>query len=715
MTAFHSAVNRIPVLREGTLKLAKMGTLSLDLFGEHAPIGQDRLHTDRLTGTLDLEMIVRTPLVYGEQTSQSDGSYPEVRLPRDAANNPIMPPTMIKGMLSRAYELLTTSRFRVFGDTSRRQRQERTIRGHREPLTYRADPAQANSLLPGRVSVSENGKWQVELLTGKGRNFRAARVRDELSAGAGKLVTAAGERLAGESREARSRLAEFRRATAHGVEIDVIVSTWEDRRGGRKNLVTHVWNKELNDYEQFFLVIGESVQTFFATGYTCRTAPPGSTASQLFQSKLYERFFFSNSTQPQFLELGEEQVERYNQVIQSYLDCHAAPGGKRHRLNRAAHRASPKAPPSQLTSGDLVFVQLNDPEFYPERGRILPHISVADVLPTMVGRRPYRLTPAEIAEHQQVQPLQSRAQASAADRLFGFVIPEVGAGEGSAVGGDVAAQGRLTFGPVKILPPPGAEHADCQQEQILVPLMSPKTTSARRFLTDRKGATPLENGNPLARRKYFGDGQLLGAAAYPVHRSILDLEDFPTTAVTLTESLGADRDNPKTRLKVHDWLQTGTVLTCRVLFTDISPDELAALLWLLDPKNLVPPKENKNQLGFLRLGIGKPLGLGAVEVRLAPNGLQLEDSQDLIQQYLNLSGCLGTARQVANPLDHSLPNEAGLRTSPWVRALQRAAFGYSDDLPVRYMSLPENRANNQTDSRTGEPKPGRGISPADLF
>ncbi|MDO5080948.1 hypothetical protein [Buchananella hordeovulneris] len=720
MNDFHSAVNRIPVLRREAMAAAGRGELSPALFGEHAPTGQDRLHAERLTGTLDLEMIVRTPLVYGEQTCQSDGSSPEVKVPRDAASNPIMPPTMIKGMLSRAYELLTTSRFRVFGDTSRRQRQERTVRGHSEPLTYRAATAQATTLFPGRV-LQIGDQWVVEILRGRSRNFRAALVADDAEKGAGKIIDRAGQDLPPGSAAARERLEEFRRATPHGSRVKVKIGL------GSTPLVTHVWNKDLQDYEEFFQAKDKDFSDYLTTvGFTCRTAPADRHARHLFSTKVYERFFFSDDVEPSRLPLTAEHLERYQQVLQSYLDCHAAPGGRRNRLNRAALRLQRlqkrSTPPgavrtSSLSHDDLVFVQLRDAQFYPKSGVFPPSTQVMDVLPTMVGRRPYRLSPAQLAESQLVQPLPSRAQASAADRLFGFVIPGVEPEATGAVGGDVAAQGRLKFGPVRISPPPGEEKAICKppKPQRLVPLMAPKTTSARRFLTDAQGATPRKKGGPLARHEYFQKGQLLGAAAYPVHRTILNGAGLPARAVNVTEELGTKQDNPKVRLAVCDWLKPGTRMTCRVQFTDITAPELAALLWLLEPRNLVPPGANRRKSGFLRLGLGKPLGLGAVEVRLASDGLQLVDHQTLVENYLKLTGCLGTVSKVVDPHHFPLPHEEYLRTTPWVRALQRAAFGYSDNLPVRYMSLDENKANNQTDSRTGEPKPGCGKSPADLF
>ena len=57
---------------------------------------------------------------------------------------------MVKGMLSNAYERVTSSRLRVFGDYS-------------EPLTYRMDPAECQKLVPTLVRPN---KREAVLLTG---------------------------------------------------------------------------------------------------------------------------------------------------------------------------------------------------------------------------------------------------------------------------------------------------------------------------------------------------------------------------------------------------------------------------------------------------------------------------------------------------------------------------------------------------------------------
>ena len=51
---------------------------------------------------------------------------------------------------------------------------------------------------------------------------------------------------------------------------------------------------------------------------------------------------------------------------------------------------------------------------------------------------------------------------------------------------------------------------------------------------------------------------------------------------------------------------------------------------------------------------------------------------------------------------------------PWVKAMQRAAYGYTDNVEVRHMHLEENKVNNRTDRRTGRPVKGLGLSPEDL-
>ena len=729
---FHSAVNRIPVLRNIATRAAALGNLSSELFGEKQFIpGHDRLYADRWSGSIDLEMIVRTPLVFGQQTIEHEGGKERhfIDLPMDG-DNLVVPPTMVKGMISRAYETLTCSRFRVFGDAENRSGRRRIKNDHSELLTYRADPAAANNLLPGRIFEQENGGLAVEILDGFGKNARVALIRDDLNHGYGTIActnhpdirTGPGGRV-----NPQQVFTRFRSLTRHGEQVNVQLAQWRDQRGGRHLMVTGVWQGD--HLEKFFDVgHGPDVETFNVWGYPCRTTPEGKTSRKLFgdekEGKTYERFFFKSARDGSnlygtILPLDPEHVTRYATVLRSYSAQQQEPGGDKHLLNRAA-ATHPTPSDNALSNGDLVFVQLD--RTYASSGNDIPaDARVVDVLPTMVGRRPYSRSPRELAAAQRVLPLTKSTEASAADRLFGYVVPDADDG---AKGGDVACRGRLSFGFVNT-----SEAHICREKQKLSPLLSPKPSSARRFLTDSSGATPTkkskekEEGLPLSRGEYFAPEQLLGAAAYPVHRGLvqgkgLNRSGFPERATRKAVLDGREQDNDAVRLIARSWMKSGSILRCTISFSNLSEAELAALIWVLTPGNLVPPKakqENPGAVGYLRMGLGKPLGLGALEVSIAKNGLRAIRGSDLAESYANLDGCLGLATPVVGVEDFPLPNEKILLATPWVRAMQRAAFGYSDGAPVRYMSLEENKANNQTEPRSGDPKEGYGQSPTSLL
>ena len=683
---FHSAVNRIPVLRRSGERLADAGRLPKSLFKDHEPLGHDRLHADRWSGSIDLEMIVRTPLVFGEQ---KDGN---VDLPLDGDGHPIVPPTMVKGMISRAYETLTCSRFRVFGDHSRQ-------------LTYRADAANALRLIPTRViEINEDGGLLIELLRGD-TVVNGAEYNDN------------GDRpypvmLAASLQDGDKGHARF----APGFNMDRLRAMTQHERQVRCNLklclhpsgghyaywqVTHLYDNLGKPISVFD--INDSVRTAGSledvTGYVYRTAADSDRASQVFQRKHDERVFFDISEQPERISVAPHVVDSYRRVVESYSEQREE---KALQKGMRPNRFTNVDPSDLLHVGSLMYALLSEDE-----------TRVVELVPTMIGRRPYSRSPWELAAAQGVLPLTKAVEASAADRLFGYVVPDA---EDGATGGGVAYRGRLSFGVVD-----ASEASVSHEEKRLSPLLSPKTSSARRFLTDASGATPSKGKNPLPRSEYFAPGQLLGAAAHPVHRGLvqgkgLDGSKFPAQATRAPVLDGREQDNAAVRLTVRSWIETGSVLRCTMLFSNLSQDELAALIWVLTPRNLVPSNEKKDPgaVGYLRMGLGKPFGLGVLEVSIAKNGLRAVRGGDLAESYVNLDRCLGLATPIVGVENFPLPNEALLLKTPWVKAMQRTAFGYSDGRPVRYMSLKENKANNQTDHKTGNPKEGYGQSPTDL-
>ena len=685
---FHSAVNRIPVLRNIATRAAALGNLSPELFGEKQFIpGHDRLCADRWSGSIDLEMTVRTPLVFGEQ---KDGN---IDLPLDGDGRPVVPPTMVKGMISRAYETLTCSRFRVFGDHSRQ-------------LTYRADAANALRLIPARViEMNEDGGCLIELLRGD-TVVNGAEYNDNGNYPYPVMLAASLQ----DGNKGHARFApgfnmdRLRAMTRHERQIRCNMKLCLHPSRGRYAYwqVTHLYDNHGKPISVFD--INNSVRTVDSledvTGYVYRTAADGDKASQVFQRKHDERVFFDISEQPERISAAPHVVDSYRRVVESYSEQREE---KALQKGMRPNRFTNVDPSDLLHVGSLMYALLSEDE-----------TRVVELVPTMIGRRPYSRSPRELAAAQGVLPLTKAVEASAADRLFGYVVPDA---EDGATGGDVAYRGRLSFGVVD-----ASEARVSREKKKLSPLLSPKTSSARRFLTDASGATPSKGKNPLPRSEYFAPGQLLGAAAHPVHRGLvqgkgLDGSKFPAQATRAPVLDGREQDNAAVRLTVRSWIETGSVLRCTMLFSNLSRDELAALIWVLTPGNLVPPKakqENPGAVGYLRMGLGKPLGLGTLEVSIAKNGLRAVRGADLAESYANLDGCLGLGAPVVGVEDFPLPNEALLLKTPWVRAMQRAAFGYSDGAPVRYMSLKENKANNQTEPGSGDPREGYGQSPTDL-
>lgn len=672
---FHSAVNRIPLPRPSVLADVDKDILPWELFGDGKAFGHDHLLHDRWSGTVELEIVVRTPLVYGQQVRPRGKNGPAIVSVPMYDGKPFIPSTMLKGAMSRAYETLTASRFRLFDR-------------HDQALTYRVDPAAANGLYGGRVLVDpETKEISVEVFKGddktpfayfsdvKPRDFHSNAEYDD----AGRL-----------SALSVSAIPSGSKVTVHARKI----------RG--KLIVTSVRLKDR--WVQLLGAPEDSEKPHVLEGYLCRTTPDGKRVSELFGTKKYERLFFHSVDEakaPEVLPVDRDTYERYCNVLRAYVTYSDEPGGDKHLLNRAAQRLKDD-PDGLLHDGDLVFVL--------PRGKGEDHFSEFDILPTMVGRRPYDCSPRELAEKQGVAPLRSAREASPADRLFGYVVDSPAK---DAKRGNVAYRGRIVFGPIETTDVRVVNEDKKGQplHHLLPVLLSPKLSSARRFITDSQGATPMKGKRTLMRGEYFSKGQFLGAAAYPVHRPLLNLNSLPK-ATTQANGLPS---SDKVHLYVESYISPKSRMRCQITVTNLSSEELGLLLWLLTPENLVPKRERAaHTTGCLRMGLGKPLGLGAFEVRVAEGGLRVRRGQQQVADYVSLNGVFGMGSEDVSPEPFNLRIPGDLDERSWVQAFQRAAYGYSSGR-VRYMTLDENKKNNVPDPKTGKPRLGYGLSPQDLW
>lgn len=310
-------------------------------------------------------------------------------------------------------------------------------------------------------------------------------------------------------------------------------------------------------------------------------------------------------------------------------------------------------------------------------------------------RKRYTHAPNKVAKSAEVQPAQSYNEASAAERLFGFVGKEEDTG--------AALRGRLKIGPISISTDAIAKPDKGKSPLPLPPLLSPKPSSGRRFLFEWKNFPDTVDSHQKRALLFDPTYFLLGEAAYPTHRSCID-QSLEAIIKQHSNSGGDLTTNESVELRVKSWIKEKSTLKCRVHFEDLSPKELAFLLWPLVPENLSP--SDKGNFGFHKIGIGKPLGLGLVEARIVNGYVYVQTTDDLASGYKNLSCVLGTTyeeKSVSQLIREA--NIGDLSKLPWIRAFQRIAYGFDDnkDTPVRYVNLEENKVNNET-TDDGSPK-----------
>lgn len=375
---------------------------------------------------------------------------------------------------------------------------------------------------------------------------------------------------------------------------------------------------------------------------------------------------------------------RSYRAIQDETDARNKRNGE--KLTRHNVYSSGEADSDRLTEGTLAYASMDTSN------------TILELIPISVGRHAYSHAPNTLAEADGVNPARTLKEASAADRLFGFVGNDNESG--------TSLRGRVQIGPVSTSNCSTAVPPEGQAYVTLPPLLSPKPSSGRRFLVSREDFPNPPCKNTRRDRLYDPNESSLGEASYPTHRSCIG-QSLDSIIEKYSTSGGDLKTNESLQLRARSWIEKGSVLTCRVHFENLSSKELAFLVWPLIPENLSP---DGRDVGFHKVGIGKPLGLGLVEARIVENRLYLEKTRDITSGYETLTNVLGTHYEKVNVSTLFQNSKIGdLSKLPWVRAFQRAAYGFGSteekdtDVPVRYVSLEENKLNNAT-TKDGRPK-----------
>lgn len=246
------------------------------------------------------------------------------------------------------------------------------------------------------------------------------------------------------------------------------------------------------------------------------------------------------------------------------------------------------------------------------------------VSPSMIGRQTHANAPTElIPDAHRKAPHRSRL--SPADRIFGWTA------DGTDLESNAALRGHK--GQIRVDPPEvrgGAQRITPFKNPIALFTLNGPKTSQHRFYSGDSKQQPLaqEPDRPFD----AGAGHTLrGRKFYLAQPEIRDAPEYwqPSRKPMawrpnrFREFLAPEPVNTNVATAILGWVKPKTVFTTTLHVTNISGMELGALLWLL-----ALPDE-----ATLGLGLGKPLGFGAVRIEADWNAVDICSVEQQRKRY----------------------------------------------------------------------------------
>jgi CRISPR-associated protein (TIGR03986 family) len=641
------------------------------------PCGHERYHADRYTGTIGVRLTTVTPLLLADaalaETDQKDHRTLPQRLGHDG--RPFIPPTSIKGMLRTAFEAVTNARFGIFA-------------GHDERVAYRAAAQEGLALVP---AIVENGMITLQRGT-----------TDVLPPGnrpePGRVQHAAW--LPRYNREVGLDPLPYRDGTvpAHGD----LVWCWAVRKRHRSNRfdfwgVIEIARSEADLGPQ----PRRDAEVRKFNGWVCIT-------NQNIGNKHDERVFFEHGLPAVKIPLSDSVKQGWWELVRNYQSIHEDDLAARRKQGQRGEDFLGREPGRTAWSRHVYEKGAENLDgrttlchalVRKEGGQFI----VEALYPVMISRKLYDQSPLELLEASgNLTPARSIDELSPADRVFGWVSQS----SDETTDGVHAYRGNLRIGPVT------CHSADAVEEFAppglpLAILGQPKPQQARFYVAANRDGGAQDNGLGKEEAGY-GDGKALrGRKVYPHHRHLPrdhwrnPLEDRTGAHVDAVfqeyrrpNGPKGNRDNQNR--SITSWVRPGAVFTFDIHVTNLSAEELGALLWLLQ-------LSTEPQAAHFRLGGGKPLGLGSVKIEVQSAGAtascQIQNGRAVGDSYRVLGHTHDANFDAAAAIDafkqavvagygERRPGNASVRDGfeevPFIRAFLTAARGFEDGLPIHY-------------------------------
>lgn len=671
--------------------------------GDHAPVSQDRFHTDRYTGRIRVTMEAVTPLLVpnSEHCREESNGHKTFPLLLGQDGKPLIPASSVRGMLRAAYEAVTNSRFGRFS------------KEHRNRLAYRMEAREGLRLIPARI---QDG--QIHLLTG------TSAVNEDGSPN-GPQYAAWLSRYSDNNQRA-NRALKYPDGTLpqHGDEVECWVELIQHHRWDRRR------NQHVPDFQYW------AVRSIVRAGETLPPAPPRLPATQSANGRSWheaqgqtkkihgwvcvtnrninrkhdERVFFcyASSKPPGPFPLTESHKAMWRELIGNYQEIHADDlETRRRKRQEPAEYLGPKPGQTawsrhvydpdalQLRDSTLCYVRLN-----PQR------TDVEALFPVMIARELYKASPWELLDPS-LRPATNCSELSPADRVFGWVRTEADAAGGSKVGNESAVRGLLRVGPVvcESSPEDAVERFDEPGVPLAI-LAAPKPQQGRFYVAASPRGEAQEDGLSKTQAGYAPGKGLRGRKVYPHHQGLPSghwanpLEDRtqhgqgPWQEYRRPSQNGQDQRDDQNR-SVLGWVKPGARFSFDIHVTNLSMVELGALLYLL----------RLPQGHCHRFGGGKPLGFG--NVTLAIENCEVQTGESLHGRYRSWearTGAENIIEEAVNAFKEALRRAYGggsgndFDSIPFIQAFHRACCGFNDGLPLHY-------PRGTQDGQPGPPSP----------
>jgi len=572
------------------------------------PVSQDRYHSERWSGTINVRLTTATPLLiqdaaravnYDLDKKQVNYGLDKkhlifpVRLGQDGL--PYIAPTSIKGMLRSAFEAVTNSRLGIFHK-------------HEDKLAYRMTANEMNQLIPARLEMN-NGELKFRLmrtnLRGHAARLRRYDVRSVLPCDKGEAANAT----------------QYPDGTLprHGDSVFVIVNN-----GYVDQIQKNTNEAIINDGKEW------------RQGWVCITGPN-------VDKKKFERVFLQ-SNNDEFITVKPEHYKLWSNLIGNYQQIHQRDLEKRAEEGRQPSDYLGKEPGKTGWSNHI-----HTPDFKELKPETLCYLSLSSdeaikaikaILPVTISRILFDASPSDLLSPT-LKPPTNRTELSPAERVFGWVNQN-GAG---------SSRGNIRIGRVSCL----SDEAKALQKfpmpgLSLSILSSPKPQQSRFYVSKSHQGECLDNGLKKNEVGFQRGRSLRHRKVYPHHRNLpeaywkepmVERERLPNE-YHYREYRRPDGKKDDQNRSISSWVNEGTEFEFDLHITNLSDFELGAILWLLTlPVN-----------HFHRLGGGKPLGFGSVTMSIVWEKSSILRGRDLSLFYSRLDSVRPQSEEATSCINH---------------------------------------------------------------